>query len=625
MNVETTNYLATLTHQIVGQNIIEAEISRLIESIIILNPGNNNEKVFYTLLMEEIIDKLCKSISCLNKFVPKKTICNFKDINIYMAGSELDARVQRINRIIGYLYPSRGNSTVNKICRYTINNIDKAIKLDDISKALFLNKKYISTLFHETAGVKYSDYVKIVRMERAKVLLCEDAKKVYETAQLLGYRNEEYFSKVFKNQCGQNPSVYKWSPMDDIFAVKGTIGNVVSVAQNKEIRIGIIGSYVSRLGFTNKDNIAIYQMCADDFNEQGGIDGRKVRLFVRDYKESPETAGHLAEELITKEKVDVIMGGFYSSAREKIRPVVDEYGIPYFYDTVYEGGVADHYTFITGSNPDQNIIPAIRYFIDQGAKRFFILAVDYNYGILSADYAKYWIEKLGGEVIALEYASIDKEDFTVTIENIKEKKPDVVFLQVTGSRNLHFFSNWHSLTDSKIPVITNSPITELYAHKFLPEKQLENVYFSAIYMQELETQESLNFHKWIKKHKININYLGTDQVSAYLSMQFYKSAVERCHSTEANAVIDTLENENIEVIGPGGSVTINSDDHHIISNSYLFRVDKFNHINLIKKIKNVRSNFVRDAMKKQYGVDHGLLSLRKNSPNIQYNHMFYKV
>lgn len=625
MDEKTSNYINTLIYQIIEQNISEDEISRMVESIILINPGNNSDKMFYSHLMKNITDKFCKFLSYLDKFIPKKTICAFNDINIYMAESELDARVQRINRIIRCLNPSSGNSTVNDICLYSINNIDKVIKLDDISKALFLNKKYISTLFHETTGIKYSDYIKKIRIERAKVLLCEDSKKVYETAQLLGYRNEEYFSKIFKTQCGQNPSVYKWSPKDDLFAATGIMGNAVSVVKNKEIRIGVIGSYVSHLGFTNKDNIAIYQMCTDDFNKHGGIDGRKVRLFVRDYKENPEMAGSLAEELITKEKVDVIMGGFFSSAREKIRPVIDKFRIPYFYDTVYEGGVADHYTFITGSNPDQNMIPTIRYFIDQGTKRFYILAVDYNYGILSADYAKYWIEKLGGEVIALEYASIDKEDFSLTIENIKEKKPEVVLLQVTGSHNLHFFRNWHSLTDSKIPVITNSPITELHAHKFLPEKQLDNVYFSAIYMQELETQSSLDFHKWVAKHKVNINYLGTDQVSAYLSMQFYKKAVEKCHMTDANAIIHTLENADIEVVGPGGPVRINPDDHHIISNSYLFRVDRYNNINLIKKIKNVRSDFVRDAMKKQYGVDHGLLSLKKNSPNIQYNYMFYKV
>ena len=227
--------------------------------------------------------------------------------------------------------------------------------------------------------------------------------------------------------------------------------------------------------------------------------------------------------------------------------------------------------------------------------------------------------------MALEYASMDKKDFSVTIENIIERKPDAVFLQLAGNYNLHFFKNWSALTGSKIPVITSSFITQLYAHKFFPEKLLNNVYFSSIYTQELETQESINFRKWAAKHKISYDYLGSDQASAYLSMQFYKKAVEKCHTTETNAVINTLENEVIVVVGPGGPVRINPDDHHIISNSYLFRVDKYNDINLIKKNRDVQSDFVRNAMKKQFGVDHGLMSLGKNSPNIQYNYMFYKI
>lgn len=80
--------------------------------------------------------------------------------------------------------------------------------LDTFAEKYKLTPEYISILFTKETGVTFSNYLKKVRMEHAKDLLLHTNKKIYEVACVVGYPDQKYFSKVFKEYTGVSAKQY---------------------------------------------------------------------------------------------------------------------------------------------------------------------------------------------------------------------------------------------------------------------------------------------------------------------------------------------------------------------------------------------------------------------------------
>jgi two-component system response regulator YesN len=74
--------------------------------------------------------------------------------------------------------------------------------LDSFADKYRLTPEYISNLFTKEMGITFSSYLKQIRMEKAKELILETNLKIYEVACRVGYPNQKYFSKVFKEYTG---------------------------------------------------------------------------------------------------------------------------------------------------------------------------------------------------------------------------------------------------------------------------------------------------------------------------------------------------------------------------------------------------------------------------------------
>lgn len=71
-----------------------------------------------------------------------------------------------------------------------------------------MSPEYLSTLFAKETGKTFSNYLKEIRMEKAKNLLQETDLKIYEIACRTGYPDQKYFSKVFKEYTGVSAKQY---------------------------------------------------------------------------------------------------------------------------------------------------------------------------------------------------------------------------------------------------------------------------------------------------------------------------------------------------------------------------------------------------------------------------------
>ncbi len=103
-------------------------------------------------------------------------------------------------------YPEKG--IVWEVCSYVLRNIDNGLSLQTVSENLYMNRTYISEVFKQKTGLSFIEYLTRVKIERGKQLMAGGL-KTYEAAETLGFKDAEYFGKLFKRHTGKSLSEFR--------------------------------------------------------------------------------------------------------------------------------------------------------------------------------------------------------------------------------------------------------------------------------------------------------------------------------------------------------------------------------------------------------------------------------
>ncbi|MBD2865565.1 MULTISPECIES: AraC family transcriptional regulator [Paenibacillus] len=88
-------------------------------------------------------------------------------------------------------------------------HLDKESSIADAASRFHLHPVHFARRFRSCFGVTPSRYVTECRIEKAKRLLCQSDYTIDHIAQLCGYDNGFYFSRIFTKETGTNPSEYR--------------------------------------------------------------------------------------------------------------------------------------------------------------------------------------------------------------------------------------------------------------------------------------------------------------------------------------------------------------------------------------------------------------------------------
>jgi len=94
---------------------------------------------------------------------------------------------------------------------YINENYSKNLHLEDLSRKFYFNPNYLCMLFRRRLNTTFSEYIKSVRMNKAKELFESKNITVSEVSGLVGYRDYSYFHKTFSGYFGITPAQYKKS------------------------------------------------------------------------------------------------------------------------------------------------------------------------------------------------------------------------------------------------------------------------------------------------------------------------------------------------------------------------------------------------------------------------------
>ncbi len=146
-----------------------------------------------------------------------------------------------------------------------------------------------------------------------------------------------------------------------------------------------------------------------------------------------------AENLIQNEKVEVVFGCWTSASRKTVKPVFEKYKSLLFYPIQYEGLEQSPNIVYTGAAPNQQILPATKWAIDNLGKKIFIVGSDYVFPRTASAIMQDAIRDFGGEVVGDEYILLGSKKVEPMIEKIKQAKPDVIMNNINGDTNVEFF------------------------------------------------------------------------------------------------------------------------------------------------------------------------------------------
>jgi two-component system response regulator YesN len=100
------------------------------------------------------------------------------------------------------------NNSIKKAQEYIKKHYQKDISLEDVSRQVDISLYYFSKLFKDVVGENFIDYLTRIRIEAAKKLLQSES-SIKEVAVDVGYKDSNYFSRIFKKCVGITPTEFK--------------------------------------------------------------------------------------------------------------------------------------------------------------------------------------------------------------------------------------------------------------------------------------------------------------------------------------------------------------------------------------------------------------------------------
>lgn len=101
------------------------------------------------------------------------------------------------------------HASIQSALSYIEANYNKPLTLQELADSVHLNTSYFSTLFKQSVGVNFSQYITSFRIKEAKKLLLTNKYSIEEISFRVGYQSSKYFIQIFKEYEKITPKQYQ--------------------------------------------------------------------------------------------------------------------------------------------------------------------------------------------------------------------------------------------------------------------------------------------------------------------------------------------------------------------------------------------------------------------------------
>ena len=215
-------------------------------------------------------------------------------------------------------------------------------------------------------------------------------------------------------------------------ALIALIGLTVSCAKEpKEIKIGAILPLTGDAAVWGTSLKEGMDLALEEINENGGIQGKPIKLIYEDDKANPADGVAAVQKLLVTDKVKGIVGVANSSVALAIIPIITKEKVIFV-----SGGASSPkltgsspYFFRTWPSDIQEAYAMAKFAVkDKGYKNIAILYINNEYGIgLKESFSRKVLE-YGGAILGAELFEQEATDFRTQISKIKALNPEAIYV-----------------------------------------------------------------------------------------------------------------------------------------------------------------------------------------------------
>jgi len=351
-------------------------------------------------------------------------------------------------------------------------------------------------------------------------------------------------------------------------------------SEEETVKIGILHSLSGTMAISETSLRDVVLMAVEEINAAGGVLGKKIEPVVVDPASDWPLFAEKAKELIVGNKVAATFGCWTSVSRKSCLPVFEEYNALLFYPVQYEGEEQSLNVFYTGASPNEQLLPAAQYMMDEiGSKKFYLLGTDYVFPRTANKVLKAFLKAKGvpDENIMEEYTPFHHQDYQTIVANIKKFAAGgdaCVLSTINGDSNVPFYKEFanQGLTSEDCPIMAFSVAEDELRAMDVPP--LVGHLAAWNYFQSIDSPENAKFVADFKAYCAKNNLPGgADRVTddpieaAYFGVYVWKAAVEKAGTFDVDAVRQAVY--GLEFDAPGGKKKMHESNQHTLKPVYI--------------------------------------------------------
>lgn len=305
--------------------------------------------------------------------------------------------------------------------------------------------------------------------------------------------------------------------------------------------------------------------------------GVRIEVIKRDDGSNPETGKRVGQELITRDKVNILLGFMASPVAASVAPLTAEAKIPMVITNA--GGVAipriSPYIVRVSFTLWQTGMPLGKWAAAKGWKKAYTMVSDFIPGHDAEGAFKKGFTDGGGEVIGSVRFPTNSPDFAPFVQKAKDSKPDTLFIFVPGGPQATAM-----MKAIKDVGLREAGINVVSTHDLVPDEELPNMGDAPVGLitagnystAAVRPANAAFLAEWTKEYGVKsipdfFSVGGWDGMAAVFDV--IKQTKGTFTGDEAMAILKNWKNPD----SPRGPISIDPNTRDIIQNIYLRRAE----------------------------------------------------
>ena len=342
-------------------------------------------------------------------------------------------------------------------------------------------------------------------------------------------------------------------------------------------KIGEINSYKAQPAFLDPYKKGM-DLALEEINAAGGVNGKMLELLTRDDNANPGDAVRAAEELLSREKVDVLAGTFLSNIGlaladfAKQRKIFFMAGEPLTDKMVWQGG--NRYTFRLRASTYMQAAMLVPEAVKMKKKRWAVVYPNYEYGQSAATTFKALLKAAQPDVefVGEQAPALGKIDAGAVAQALADAKPDAIFNVLFAGDLTKFVreGNTRGLFDGRLVV---SLLTGEPEYLDALKDETPNGWIVTGYpWSTVDTAEHKAFLSAYQKRFGEHPRLGS--IVGYSMIKAIAEGVKKAKSSDTERLITAFQGLTLGT--PFGKITFRPEDHQSTMGAYVGKIKNDN-------------------------------------------------